>query len=129
MSINKQQKLTGLKLAKHRIKNGLILYSIRNLLTRIGLDIYPYYWMQEGLYKIDKPPIKGEFNDYSIEYLSLEDVERISDILADSSGAELVKRFKNGEKCIGLKHAGNVAAFMCIEFKDFRLLDRLFELK
>ena len=29
------------------ISNGLLLFGIRNKLAKIGLDIDPYYWVQE----------------------------------------------------------------------------------
>ena len=55
MSGNKKKRsdASGLKKIVSKIRYGLTLQSIRNMLIRIGIDISPYYWFQEGI-NIDK---------------------------------------------------------------------------
>jgi Acetyltransferase (GNAT) family len=104
-----------------RIRHGLFLYSVRNLLTRIGIDIEPYYWIQEGLDKNIAPEIKGNDSEYLLGELNLEEVKKV---ISNSSGMSLlldkiVKKFNNGQICIALKHQNEVAAYMFIELNDF----------
>ena len=46
---------------------GLILLAIRNRLARIGLDIKPYYWVQEEVEECKEPLIKGDSSEYFLE--------------------------------------------------------------
>jgi hypothetical protein len=104
-----------------RIRNGLFLYSVRNLLTRIGIDIDPYYLIQEGLNKNNAPKIKGNDSDYLLVELNLEEVKKV---ISNSAGMillldKIVEEFNNGQICIALKHQNEVAAYMFIELNDF----------
>lgn len=114
-----------LNLIVNRAKNGLILFSIRNLLMRIGINIGPYYWVREGFYPIQEPIIKLNPDECKVAYLDLKDMEEIRKTRT-SFGSDFTSSLKNGQKCLGLKYNGEIAAFMFIQFNGFIFQQRTF---
>ncbi len=51
-SLETGRKVPLLKRLSNKIKYGLILDSIRHQVSRIGIKIIPYYWVQEGMNSI-----------------------------------------------------------------------------
>ena len=128
MSLEKQSKNYTLALIRNRVKNGLVLYSLRNMLTRTGIDINPYYWVREGLDDYDFPLIKDKSTQYKLEYLNLEDIEAMRSLKMRSNKNALIEGIKAGQKCIALKDSDDVAAFMFIEYNSFEFKKKKFEL-
>jgi GNAT superfamily N-acetyltransferase len=92
--------------------------SISYLLSRIKFEFTPYYLFQEGINVTKIPQIKGIDADYSCEMLKPEDMKIIGAInYAGFSEEKLLSMLKDGEKCIGIKHNGEIAVFMWINFK------------
>lgn len=119
-----------LRLLRDRIRHGMFLYSVRNLLTRFGLDIAPYFWVLEGKETIPAPMVRGmDQSKLKLSYLDIEDVKKISILSSGANLEENVKNFKNGQKCIGLWDEKEIAAYMFIEFNDFVYQGRTFQLK
>ncbi len=120
-----------LQLTKSRVKNGLILYSIRNLISRIGLNISPYYWVLEGVSVNDAPTIKGNESEFSLVSFELDDVKHIASthMRTRLSPDSLINGYKNGQLFIGLKHNENIAAFMSIELNKACLSRQEIKLK
>ncbi len=113
------------------INNGLLLFGIRNRLAKIGLDINPYYWVQEEVEGCEEPKIKGDSTEYLLRYLNIEEVKLIisHSHVAISDREEMIKGLNNGQLCIGLEHNNEIAAYMFIELNDFTYNHRTFKLK
>ncbi|RLD30030.1 MAG: hypothetical protein DRI75_01365 [Bacteroidetes bacterium] len=111
------------------ITNGLLIFGIRNRLALIGLDITPYYWVQEEIEECQEPVIKGDPNEYIFRYLNFDEVILIANKVPNRFGRNLINGFKNGQLCIGLEHNNNIAAYMFIELNDFTFNHRTFKLK
>ncbi|TXN35555.1 hypothetical protein FVB32_13325 [Flagellimonas hymeniacidonis] len=111
-----------------RIKHGLFLMTLRNFLTRIGLDIGAYYWVKEGVNIYIEPVIKGNKEDFEIGFLTLSDIKKLKNISFVNTET-LIERFDNGLKCIGLKHSGDITAFMSIEYNGFNYRKKQFKLE
>jgi hypothetical protein len=113
------------------INNGLLLFGIRNRLAKIGLDINPYYWVQEEVEPCEEPKIKGDSTEYLLRSLDIEELKLIisHSHLVVSDREEMIKGLNNGQLCIGLEHNNEIAAYMFIELNDFTFNHRTFKLK
>ncbi len=129
MSFDRNGKFYYFKLTLNRLSNGLILYSIRDLLMRIGLNIGPYYWVQEGFANIVQPQIMGNPKEYELSYFNRNDILEIGRTKTDYNANLLLKEFEKGRKCIGLKHNAKIASFMFVQFDDVYYHKRVFKLK
>ncbi|WP_136465701.1 GNAT family N-acetyltransferase [Flagellimonas onchidii] len=105
------------------------MYSLRNLLTRTGIDLDLYYWVREGTADYSIPEVRDNSTRYKFESLGLQDLKAMSSLRMRSNKGEIINGIKNGQKCIALKDGDNVAAFMCIEYNDFTINDKKFKLE
>lgn len=106
MTIAKDARISKLRWLWNKVRYGLFLQVFRNVLSRIGLEIRPYYWVQEALAEMHPPEIKKNEADYTLEFLGPDDMQIIS---ARADGYKLVvvlEQLKNGKKCISLKYKG-----------------------
>jgi len=111
------------------VRNGLFWYGVHNRLARIGIMINPYYWELENTGTITSPKIKGNTEEFIVDYLSLEEIEALISRIKGIRNDEFIEGIKRGQKCIGLRHKGEIAAYMCIDFKSFEYNKREFQLK
>lgn len=111
------------------LKNGLFLFGVRNRLARIGLDFDPFYWVLEGASDCEPPIIKGDPTEYELVQLSLEEIADLRNNIIGSDRITAIVDFHDKLKCIGLKHKGEIAAFMLIELNDFKYHKKAFKLK
>ena len=114
----KKNKVSLFKKILTKVRYGMTFQSISYLLSRIKIEFTPYYLFQEGINVTKIPEIKGIYPDYSCEMLKPEDMKIIGAInYAGFTEEKLLSMLKDGEKCIGIKHNGEIAAFMWINFK------------
>ena len=99
MKVAEKSKFYKIKLLWHRIRHGLFLFTLRNALTRIGLDIEPYYWYKEIKNGAEKPK------------------------------KELEQNLSMGQICIGLKRGKEIAALLFVDLQDFVFKGRSFKIK
>lgn len=119
-----------LKKIRFKIRYGLTLQGIRNLLFKIGIEFSPYYLFQEGINVTEIPEIKGMDTDYSCELLKPEDMKTIGAInYAGFSEEKLLALLKNGELCLGIKHNNEIAAFMWVNFTELKYKSTSIQLK
>jgi hypothetical protein len=127
---HKRTEFSLLKKIQIKFRYGMTFQAISSLLTRIGIDITPYYLFQEGINGTEIPEIKGIAADYSCELLSLEDMKIIEAVnFVGLSEKKLIDLLNAGEKCIGIKHKGEIAAFMWINFIEFSYRSTFMHLK
>lgn len=110
-------KISQFKRVINKFRYGLVLQSVRNMLTRIGIVITPYYWMQEDITYSSMPEIKGSISEYSVEFLEEKDMRILSENARGYSEAEFITRLRDGKLCLGLKRNDEVLAFMWIFLK------------
>jgi hypothetical protein len=101
-----------------KIKHGLILDSIRNQIARIGINITPYYWVQEGVNPTKVPEINGILSDYTVEFIEPEEIKKITEDLGTYSVEGLLAYYNAGKKCLGLKYKDELASFMFINLTE-----------
>ncbi|WP_431132524.1 GNAT family N-acetyltransferase [Psychroserpens mesophilus] len=109
------------------IRNGLFLQGVRHAFAKIGIDIMPYYWVEEEVIPTEKPILKTD-QLFSFRSLKKED---LSNVLAETDSiteTKIHKSFTDGQECVGLINEGTIAAYMFIELNDFEIKNRKFKL-
>lgn len=114
-----------------KIRYGLTMHTIRLKLIPIGIDISPYYWFREGIFLSETPEILDIASDYSFEILGPDDMDAIERLdMGWSRSTTRLKALEEGsEKCLGIKHKGNIAAFMWINLSEFRFKSTVIPMK
>jgi hypothetical protein len=129
--VAKKSIVSLLKKINIKVRYGLTLQSIRFKLITIGIDISPYYWYQEGVTITKIPEIQGIPADYSFESLGPDDMKTIETLDKgwSRSNERLLALSENKEKCLGIKYKGEIAAFMWINFVEFKYKSTVMPLK
>ena len=128
MKVAEKSKFYKTKLLWHRIRHGLFLFTLRNALTRIGLDIAPYYWYREIKNGAEKPEIRDSFKDYELYYIGLDEIGIMNNIMGLTT-KELEQNLSMGQICIGLKRGKEIAALLFVDLQDFVFKGRSFKIK
>jgi len=118
---NNLQKKDGLSMSekvKSKFSYGLVLQSIGNALSKIGFEFTPYYWVQEGITFSKIPEIKGIPENFSVDFLSADDIKIIVNNTTGYAEGEFQSRLEKGDKCIGIKLENEIAAFMWMNFME-----------
>ncbi|OUR90796.1 hypothetical protein A9Q87_12655 [Flavobacteriales bacterium 34_180_T64] len=110
------------------LRHGLFLQGLRYGLAKIGIDIMPYYWVQEEYILSNKPEIRGESQDFIFKQLNAEELDYIITEVDSVSETKIHESLELGQACIGLKHGDKIATYMFIELNDFILKNRLFKI-
>jgi len=124
-SSEKKQKNSLFGKIASKFRHGLVLQTVRNQLTRIGIKITPYYWVQEGLNITEAPHIKGDISEYTVEFIEAEEIKRIAHDVHAYSEQGMLKMLEKGTKCLALRHKEEIASLMYINLDecDFASLD------
>lgn len=128
MEIKKNDNISTFKRFRNIISHGLLFFGIRNRLARIGLDINPYYWVQEEVEPCKEPIIRGDSSEFRLKYLSIKEFKFINDNIPKFMIEEMIEGLRKGQQCIGLEHHGEIAAHMFYEPNDFTYGHRHFKL-
>jgi len=123
--MTEKQKDNLLKKIAAKFRHGLVLQTLRNQLTRIGIKITPYYWVQEGLILGGAPGIKGDISEYTVEFIEAEEIKKIAHDVHAYSEQGMLTLLEKGNKCLALRHQQEIASLMYIDMYecDFASLD------
>ncbi|MCP5007387.1 MAG: hypothetical protein GY941_26130 [Planctomycetes bacterium] len=97
------------------LRFGMLFFRLQKWLGRIGIQINPYYWVEEGVGNYSPPRLIDNSEDYSFAFFGREEMKFL-DQLPQYSEDMLLSRLKNGKICFGVKYRGQVASFMWIDF-------------
>jgi hypothetical protein len=129
MELKESKKVSRIKRYWIIIKNGLFLFGLRNRLAKIGIDIEPYYWVQEEFEPCIEPTVKGGASNYTLRNLSLDELMVVKHLESENEFNDMVKGMERGQLCIGLEHNREIAAYTFVELNDFEVNGRKFKLK
>lgn len=129
MGSGNRKKFTILGIIINRIQHRLIIQVIRNQLARIGIEITPFYLVQNGAYITEIPKIKGDEDDYSCGFLDEEDIRNIEYEGRGYAIEKLLSYLQTGKKCYGIKKGNQVAAFVWIDFEECNFKPKRFTLQ
>ena len=117
------------KIAKGR-RYGTLIFSIQRRLFHLGINIMPYYLVQERQSKTAIPVLKDNSEDYRFVFLTSEDMKTIGQADLMRGGEEdFNKWFDKGWKCLGAKHQGKVVAYTWIDLEECHFTGQRFQLK
>ncbi|WP_373517949.1 GNAT family N-acetyltransferase [Pricia sp.] len=128
MAVSEKSKFYKVGLLWKRIRHGLFLFTLRNSLTRIGLDIAPYYWYKEVRNGSDAPEIRDSFKDYKLCYIGLDEIGIMNNIMGLTT-KELERNLSRGQLCIGLRRENEIAALLFVDLNDIVFKERLFKIR
>ncbi len=129
MELGREDKFYKIKWFWNIIRHGLFLHGVRNQMAKIGIDIMPYYWVQEATESIIPPKIRGDASGYSVSYFGEKEITEVKNTIIGIEGKDLLNDLKNGQLCIGIKHHEKIAAYMFIKRDSFTFREKTFDLK
>ncbi len=99
-----------------KLKYSHFIRLVRDGISKTGIMIAPIYLVEERLHEGISPEIKGDPHEYTIEYLTNEDMPVIAALPIRKINVEkLVTQLEQGQKCLGMKCNGELAAFIWID--------------
>lgn len=128
MKTKENQNTSALKRYYDIVKSGLFLFGLRNRLANIGIDINPYYWVEEEYRRCQVPKIKDDASKYTLKYLTIDEVRSITRQY-NTYSEDIIKGLEKGQLCVGLEYEGEIACYTFIELNDFEIKKQSFKLK
>lgn len=123
----KKKSQYSFKVISDVIKNGLFLQGVRHAFAKIGIDIMPYYWVEEEVISTESPKLRTD-QLFTFKTLSKDDLGAIIAETDSITEKKIHQSFADGQECVGLTHEGQIAAYMFIELNDFEIKNRKFKL-
>lgn len=117
------------KLFWQLVKHGLILQALRYGLAKLGIDIMPYYWVQEEVLPTEEPKIKTGSERFYFKPLDTAELNTIIEISDTINEQKIRQSLEVGQECVGLKTSDEIAAYMFLDVNDFIFKNRTFTLK
>ena len=119
-----------LQKVQNAIKYGFVLNVVIYRLRWLGIVICPYYWVQEGLDDVTLPELKGPLEEFTFKLFGPDEIEQIGEIPERrKEKRSLLIHLKEGKKCFGIKHRGEIVAFMWFSFHEGALKGLTFQLQ
>lgn len=118
MPIKEQSSFYKLKMLRNRARYGLLLLTIRNVLTRIGLDFEPYWIEREGLDCCNEPELKDVKEFYTLKIVDDSLIREQFRILAWNT-AELESILSSDHYSFGLFRQDQIAAIMIAFINEY----------
>ncbi len=129
MKAKSPQDLPAIQRYWNIVRNGMFLFGLRNRLANIGIDIKPYYWVQEEFTPCNEPAIKGDASAYTVKYISIEEVKVIYQNRPQEELDEVIEGMQNGYLCVGLECNSEIVTYMYVALEDFDFKGRILKLK
>lgn len=105
------EKLSIARRIRNRFRYGLATQEILDVLHRtIGLSIRPYHVVREGIQADYRPDVASGTEDHEVRYLEETDLGALS-MTRGRNREQILERFSNGSKGIGIFVNGDLAAY------------------
>ena len=108
-----------IKKVKEKLKHGLFLRYLSDRLVAIGLEITPYYLVQEGLFGetgLDLNPKLAQYVPGFLEPMDMKIISAKSEV--DYSEEMLLDRIANGDRCFAIKHNNDILAYSWCNLRE-----------
>lgn len=101
------------------IRYRLVLEKLtQRVLLRLGIKLEFYYWTQEGLAG-DPPQEQGcDLKDYTFSAFGADEMRTIASLTPWRHEDVLLRHLDEGKRCFGIKHHGQIAAFVWCNFAE-----------
>ena len=114
----KRTEVSNIRLIKSKISHGLIIHTLLNQFSKIGIAITVYYWVQEGLFLNEIPEPGGNPDDYSLITLDSNDIKSNIHNIRGVTLEEFLKRLEEGQICFGMKYKDEISSIMWANIKN-----------
>jgi len=128
VKVKKSKKASGFTRYMDILRNGLFVFGLLNRLEKIGIDISPYYWVQEEAKPCPEPVIKDDAL-YGIRYLNKEELKAVCHLEPGEEYDKMMRDVENGQLVIALETNNIIAAYTFVELNSFVFKGRRFILK
>ena len=128
MEIDKKGIKNRLKSISVIIRHGMFWQGVRNNFARLGLDVMPYHWCKTIIHPIEEPTHQAIDLNLKLSVFGASEINFIKNSIIGIEEKDLLDYLKGGETCIGLKHDGNIVAFLFIRRQSFTFRKRYFNL-
>jgi len=108
-----------IKKVKEKLKQGLFLRYLFDRLVAVGLEITPYYLVQEGLFGETGLDLNPKLDQDVPDFLEPADMKIISaKSEVDFSEEMLLDRIANGDRCFAIKHNNDIVAYSWCNLRE-----------
>jgi len=116
---------------RKKIRHGMIPYILKTKLTRLGIDIFPFYLFQVRQSFDCVPPKVRDANPdaYEVAILTEEDIHNMDVESGFFSRAELQEWIRRNSLCIGVKHHGKTVSYQLFNLSECHIPAYPFRLK
>ncbi len=112
-----------------KLRKGLFLHGLRNRLARIGIDIEPFYWVEEEVEPCPAPHIKGDASIYTVKILEGSKLDAVKHMYSEDEYRAFISGAKEDHLCVYLECDKKIVAYTFIEFNKVSHKKRVFNLK
>jgi ribosomal protein S18 acetylase RimI-like enzyme len=104
---------------RQKLRYGLMMKVVLDRFAMMGLQILPFYLVEERLSEEVAPAFEKGFEDLEIVPLGPEEMETVARVRDhEFSREELLERLKRGNQCLGVKQDGALAAFTWADLSE-----------
>ena len=104
--------LEAVRKIRQKFKHRLMMQFVVDRITMLGVEIKPFYLIEERFRKDLAAGFERGFEEFEITWLGPAEMEAIAAIRNYAfSKEQLLLRLENGQMCLGVKEQGNLAAF------------------
>ena len=109
-----------LKKIRDKFRHGLIPLMARDYLAKLGVEITPFYWMEEKVPDQVPTHLDADFKGYEFSLFGLEEIKEICKLPERKFMSEehITKIFHQGKKCFGAKYRGEIAGFIWFDLTE-----------
>jgi len=101
------------------IRYRLVLQKLtERALPRLGIRVEFYYWTQEGQIDNATQGSDSGFEDCTFSPFGPDEIRTFVSLVPWRSEAELLQRLDEGKLCFGVKHRGQIAAFVWCDLAE-----------
>ncbi|MGB7542967.1 MAG: hypothetical protein WBM28_13260 [Burkholderiales bacterium] len=97
---------------RQKVKYGLMMKFVLDRIAMLGVEITPFYLVEERLWEDLAPCFEKGFEEFEITWLGPAEMETIAAIRKyNFSKEQLLQRLEKGQVCLGVRQQGTLAAF------------------
>lgn len=109
-----------------------IAAALRWRLIRLGIQVIPYYWIEEGRHEVSLPPLRDESN-FAFRFFDASDLKAILSmkprVFPRRRFVVLLEKLHEGSLCFGAKYNNEYVAWTWIDFDEGKFQGKSFRLE
>jgi hypothetical protein len=104
---------------REKFRYGVATKVALDRLAMVGIEVRPFYLVEERLFEDLAPELERGFEDLEITLLGREDMETVGRIPGyNTSTEQLMERLEKGQRCFGVRQGGSLAGFTWADLRE-----------